>query len=355
MAIDLDLERLLAPIAADAPSGRDLRYDSAFQALRQMVEANLSVPQDMDQPAAWLQRDFKKIRRDAVALLGTGRDLRVLTILAEALAATDGPAGLAAGLELVRRSLQDHWETIHPSLDMDETGPADQAALRLNALRSLAADEDMLPELARMPLVSAPGVGGLSLRDADLASGRSNPLAYETRPEPGATEIVLRSAAPEAITGALTALEAAAGELRAIDELLAVRIGDVGALPDLSPLGATIARMRALLAPHAVARAPAADAEEARAAMAAGAVTGVSPAVEAATTGRLPAGLDSRDDVLRALELVIDYYRRREPGSAVPLLVERAHRMVPMTFMEAIGDLAPDAVARIQDLLGPPA
>jgi hypothetical protein len=29
--------------------------------------------------------------------------------------------------------------------------------------------------------------------------------------------------------------------------------------------------------------------------------------------------------------------------------------MVPMTFMEAIGDLAPDAVARIQDLLGPPA
>ena len=46
---------------------------------------------------------------------------------------------------------------------------------------------------------------------------------------------------------------------------------------------------------------------------------------------------------MRALELVIDYYRRREPGSAVPLLVERARRMVPMTFMEAIGDLAPDA------------
>ena len=73
-----------------------------------------------------------------------------------------------------------------------------------------------------------------------------------------------------------------------------------------------------------------------------------------APAGRLPARLDSREDVLRALELVIDYYRRREPGSAVPLLVERARRMVPMTFMEAIGDLAPDALTRVQDLLGPP-
>ena len=58
--------------------------------------------------------------------------------------------------------------------------------------------------------------------------------------------------------------------------------------------------------------------------------------------------------MLRALELVVDYYRRREPGSAVPLLIERARRMVPMTFMETIGDLAPDALGRLQDLLGPP-
>ena len=68
----------------------------------------------------------------------------------------------------------------------------------------------------------------------------------------------------------------------------------------------------------------------------------------------LSARLDNRDDVLKALDLVVDYYRRREPGSPVPLLIERARRMVPMTFMEAIGDLAPDALNRLKDLLAPP-
>ena len=37
------------------------------------------------------QRDFRKIARDVAALLKIGRDLRVLVILAEALAAADGP------------------------------------------------------------------------------------------------------------------------------------------------------------------------------------------------------------------------------------------------------------------------
>ena len=351
MAIDLDLDRLLAPIAADAPSGRDLRYDPAFQPLRQAVEAYLSIPEDRDLPAVWLQRDFKRIRRDALALLGAGRDLRVLTILVEALAATDGPAGLAAGLELMRRSLTDHWETIHPGLDLDETRPADQAMLRLNALKALAAEEDMLPELARMRLVEVPGVGGISLREVDLASGRSSPFPQEAKPEPGATEMVLKSAAPEAVTRALAGLDSSAGELRAIDELLAERIGDAGSLPNLLPLGAMLARMRGLLAPYAGAAAADTEPEEGAAAMTDG--TSAAPAV-AAPAGRLPTRLDSREDVLRALELVIDYYRRREPGSAVPLLVERARRMVPMSFMEAIEDLAPDALTRVQDLLGPP-
>ena len=148
MAVELDLDRLLAPIAPDAPSGRELRYDRSFEALFEAADAT---PVETDLPTggkamAPPQRDFKKIRRDALDLLKTGRDLRVLVLLAEALAVTDGPGGLAAGLALVRRSLDEHWSTIHPSLDLEETIPADQAALRLNALRSLAAQDDMLPE-----------------------------------------------------------------------------------------------------------------------------------------------------------------------------------------------------------------
>src|SRR4051794_15226836 len=200
MAVELDLVRLLAPVSPDAPSGVDLRRDQAFDLLQAALEPGYDYPKDeagreIQVPKA---RDYPKLRRDALALLGRGRDLRVLVILAEALAVTDGPPGLAVGLTLIRRNLQDHWDTLHPGLDLDETKAGDQAALRLNALKALAALDDMLPELGRSKLLEVPGLGSASLRDWDLATGRSTPFAYETKPELSAVEIVLKAATPEA-------------------------------------------------------------------------------------------------------------------------------------------------------------
>jgi type VI secretion system protein ImpA len=74
-------------------------------------------------------------------------------------------------------------------------------------------------------------------------------------------------------------------------------------------------------------------------------------AVRPASAG-LPSRLDSRDEVARALDLAIDYYRRCEPGSPIPFLLERAKRLGSMSFLELMGDMAPDAVKRVEDLLG---
>src|SRR5262249_13027317 len=156
----------------------------------------------------------------------TGRDLRVLVLLSEALAVTDGPGGLAVGLALIRRSLEEHWDTLHPALDREETRPADQAALRLNALRSLAAQDDMVPELGLLKLLEVTGLGGVSLRDWDLASGRSSPFAYETKPELSSMEVVLKAATPDAVLANITALAAAEGEVAAIDKVLTKQIDD---------------------------------------------------------------------------------------------------------------------------------
>jgi type VI secretion system protein ImpA len=60
----------------------------------------------------------------------------------------------------------------------------------------------------------------------------------------------------------------------------------------------------------------------------------------------------SRDDVVRALNLVLDYYKANEPSSPVPLLVQRAKRLVPMSFMEAIKDLAPAGLKEMQAVTG---
>jgi type VI secretion system protein ImpA len=349
MLTDLDLERSLAPIADEAPSGRELDYDPAFQALLTAAEPGREELDGGDGRKLFLprERDFRQIRREAQGLLETGRDLRVLTILTEALTVTEGPAGLAAGLTLISRTLRDHWETLHPRLDQDEQAPADQAAARLNALRRLADPEGMLLELRRLPLAEVAGESAISLRALELARGDSESLPYETTPDLSLLETALKVAGPNVLAEHLAALEVASAEIQAIDRLLAARITDPAALPDLSPLTSLIARMRATLEPYSAASGPATAVATAAAPGRAETASRPPPGAD-----RLPMRLETRDGAVQALELVSDYFRRQEPGSPIPLLLDRARRLVAMTFMEIIGELAPDSTTQLRGTLG---
>ena len=62
--------------------------------------------------------------------------------------------------------------------------------------------------------------------------------------------------------------------------------------------------------------------------------------------------IHSRQDAIRALEAVASYFRRNEPGSPVPLLVERAKRMISMDFLELLADLAPEALEQARRATG---
>ena len=53
----------------------------------------------------------------------------------------------------------------------------------------------------------------------------------------------------------------------------------------------------------------------------------------------------SRQDAIRALDAVADFFRRNEPSSPIPLFVERAKRLVSKDFLEVLADIAPDARA----------
>jgi type VI secretion system protein ImpA len=52
--------------------------------------------------------------------------------------------------------------------------------------------------------------------------------------------------------------------------------------------------------------------------------------------------INGRDDVMRSLDRICHYYARHEPSSPVPLLLQRAKRLVTMGFDEIVQDLAPD-------------
>ena len=62
----------------------------------------------------------------------------------------------------------------------------------------------------------------------------------------------------------------------------------------------------------------------------------------------------TRQDALRQLDKVIDFLQRTEPGNPAPLLIQRAKRLVGVSFMEIMADLAPDAVGTIETITGRP-
>ena len=66
----------------------------------------------------------------------------------------------------------------------------------------------------------------------------------------------------------------------------------------------------------------------------------------------MPGIIASRDDVVRALDRVLDYYRAHEPSSPVPLLVQRAKRLVPLSFLDAMRELAPAGLKELQAVAG---
>jgi type VI secretion system protein ImpA len=65
----------------------------------------------------------------------------------------------------------------------------------------------------------------------------------------------------------------------------------------------------------------------------------------AAAAGFAGGVINSRQDAIRALDAVADYFRRNEPSSPIPLFVERAKRLVAKDFLEVLADIAPDALA----------
>ena len=68
-----------------------------------------------------------------------------------------------------------------------------------------------------------------------------------------------------------------------------------------------------------------------------------------AEPARVPGDIRSRDDAIRVLDQICEYFRKNEPSSPVPLLLQRAKRLLSKDFMEIlrdprIGPIIPDRV-----------
>ena len=56
--------------------------------------------------------------------------------------------------------------------------------------------------------------------------------------------------------------------------------------------------------------------------------------------------------MIRMLDVLCEYYKQNEPSSPVPLLLQRARRLVSMDFEGIVRDIAPDALGQVKLIRG---
>ncbi|HVG19894.1 MAG TPA: type VI secretion system protein TssA, partial [Blastocatellia bacterium] len=113
----VDVERLLAPVSDENPSGENLQYSGLHDEVR---EARRS--EDNLEQGEW-RRDTKAAEWHQVvnlttdALASKTKDLQICAWLCEALVKLYGFAGLRDGLRLMRGLHERFWESLYPEVD----------------------------------------------------------------------------------------------------------------------------------------------------------------------------------------------------------------------------------------------
>ncbi len=344
----IDPHSFATPLPGPDPSGPNLEYDPEFQALERAVRGR---PEQVIGNAVKAREDPKwgEVEERATGLLGRTRDLRVAVSLVRALLHTDGFAGLASGLNLIAALLEGQWQTVHPQLDADDH---DDPTSRVNSLVALAASDGLLKVLRETPVVASMAVGRFSLRDIRIAAGKQPAPAGTDAPQQAHIDAAFQDVKPAVLEATAAAVAAALRDTLAIDRLLADKVG--ADAPDLKPLLVDLTEMDRLLANKLRARGIgiAVASQQTAAAEDSGQSTPAGGYSEAGGNSMSDGEVASRDDVVRQLDRICEYYRRYEPSSPLPLLLQRAKRLVAKDFMTILRDLAPSGVAEAESLGG---
>jgi type VI secretion system protein ImpA len=335
----VEIESLMVPVPGADACGPNLEYDAQFAALERTA-----TPRAEQQIGSTILKaeepDWASVERQTRALLARTKDLRLGLQLTRALLRTAGWEGFAAGLTVLRNLVEEHWEDAHPRLDSDD---GKDVTARLNILAGLA-DQATLAAVRSSPLVSSRVAGRFSLRDIEVAAGDALMASEVGTP---LTMLAIEAVANAVDLADLEAVARAVSVSRQMTASIDATFNDkaaqglsLGALPTL--LGTADAFLEARL----TARRPTTGAERAGAP-----VDGVGAQVRVGG-GRAGGEISSREDVIRVLDRVIAYYAQHEPSSPIPMFIERCKRLVTMSFIDIVRELAPDGMPQIEKLRG---
>ena len=324
----IDVDALIAPLSDDAPAGPDLSYDPARQIIESAFEKSVS-----DEGAEETEIDWEAMIGLILEQAATTRDVWLPVYLMRAGAKKGRLEAVEDGANLLAGLLESQWDTVHPQLD--EYGFQGRKA----PCESLTRIGEFLAPLRKVILLEHPRLGRYS--GADFDRFRDNGDAEDGY---GMFRALLADTDDEQLQTVVDRIAAIGDAVRRADAVLSANAGE-----DTGTNFQTTFEALDLIRKNVVSfmKTPTAAAEEGDAeSSGSGIGSGEKP-----SAGSFGGAVNSRDDVLRALDAIAAYYQRKEPGSPVPFALRRARDWVSLDFLSVLEDIAPNSLEEARRVL----
>jgi type VI secretion system protein ImpA len=365
-AATIDIDSLLAPISESAPAGVDLRADSSPTSTYYRLKdarsgaraaerrADAPPPPQEGEPVSAasagrilaLSTDWQTILNLAPkALTEKSKDLEVIAWYTEGLLRAHGFAGLRDGLRLARGLIEQYWDQFFSLVD--EEGMTTRLA-PLAGLNGQGTEGTLIQPLRKVPLTQGRDDEVLAAYHFDQARALKNLADPEQRARREAAGDVsmerfmvgVNASGGEFYIGLLEDLDGTVTELGLLGDALNERVGrDAPSTRDIAGVITEIRDNVAAFSKELVDRARAAAAQGAPGA----AQTGGAGSADSSAAGGGP--VRGRDDALRVLQQVAEYFRKNEPHSPISTSLDEIVRRAKMPFAELLAELLPDSSA----------
>jgi type VI secretion system protein ImpA len=361
----LDFDSLLVPISEESPSGENLQYSGIYDEIRDARRADEDIAQG-DWQHELKVADFRKVVDLAVpALTSQTKDLQICVWLAESLSRQNGFVGLRDGLRLARELQANFWETIYPEIDEGDMEGRANALEWLDKQCSLVARET--------PLTAGEGVNFIGFEDSKTFDIPENIDDLDSDKRQKLQELQQQAETENRITGerwrkakgqtrrqfyeelSLT-LDECWSEYEQLDRTIEDNF-ERNQMPALLQLKKSLDAIRDLVKKLLLEKRQAEPTEEELAAgveTTEGTISADGETIVVTGVAGTSGPIKSRQDALKRLSEVAEFFRKTEPHSPVSHLVSRSVKWGNMSLESLLQELVKDesVLGQIRETLG---
>ncbi|EDC2358065.1 type VI secretion system protein TssA [Salmonella enterica] len=324
MDIRLDCEALLAPLRASDPAGDNVEFTLEYDEIQRCRQSEPDYLSRGEWTTELKKADWPLVRTHCEDLLRhTGKDFQVACWLFEACYQMAGLAGLCEGARFLARFVTHYWESGWPSL-------AEGEGIRRQNITSntVAALRDFLLQFPLSGVAESAFSAWKQCRDDDEVPGAVS-LPEKEQYEAVAYSAWAQALTVEALTERMDELTQCLDGVTILDQTVGACEG-MGGSP-FSPVLALLMTLREGLAGIRQTRFP--DLPEKQQA---------EPAGQGDVTRAGRRDEMNRTSAVEQLAALARYFRRTEPSSPVPFLLERAVRLAGMSALDWLEDITRD-------------